>query len=103
LVTSIGSEGATPEVAATIAAGIDHLKGANCELAPVSAPYDLDGLRAIHATLIAAATARIVTRFPDRWREETTDIVRATADRGLALSAATYVDALDTSPRGVPM
>jgi aspartyl-tRNA(Asn)/glutamyl-tRNA(Gln) amidotransferase subunit A len=61
----------------------------------VSAPYDLDGLRAIHGTLTAAAAARIVTRFPDRWREDTTDIVRATAERGLALSAATYVDALD--------
>jgi Asp-tRNA(Asn)/Glu-tRNA(Gln) amidotransferase A subunit family amidase len=93
--TSIGSEGATPEVAATITAAIDRLKSANCELAPVSAPYALDGLRAIHGTLTAAAAARIVTRFPDRWREETTDIVRATAERGLALSAATYVDALD--------
>jgi aspartyl-tRNA(Asn)/glutamyl-tRNA(Gln) amidotransferase subunit A len=61
----------------------------------VSAPYDLDGLRAIHGTLIAAAAARIVTRFPDRWRGETTDIARATAERGLALSVATYVDALD--------
>ncbi len=93
--TSIGNEGATPEVAATIAAAIDRLQGANCKLAPVAAPYDLDGLRAIHGTLIAAAAARIVTRFPDRWREETTDIARATAERGLALSAATYVDALD--------
>ena len=34
-------------------------------------------LRAIHATLIAAAAARIVARFPDRWREETCDNVRA--------------------------
>jgi aspartyl-tRNA(Asn)/glutamyl-tRNA(Gln) amidotransferase subunit A len=93
--TSIGSEGATPEVAATVGAAIDRLRGTNCEVAPVSAPYDLEGLRAIHGTLIAAAAARIVTRFPDRWREETTDTVRATAERGLALSAATYVDALD--------
>jgi aspartyl-tRNA(Asn)/glutamyl-tRNA(Gln) amidotransferase subunit A len=93
--TAIGNEGATPEVAVTIAAAIHRLKGANCELTAVSAPYDLDGLRAIHGTLIAAAAARIVTRFPDRWREETTDVARATAERGLALSAATYVDALD--------
>lgn len=58
-------------------------------------PCDLDALRAIHGTLIAAAAARIVTRFPDRRREETTHIARATAERGVALSTATYVDALD--------
>ena len=61
----------------------------------MSAPTISTALRAIHGTLIAAAAARIVARFPDRWREEATDIVRATAERGLALSAATYVDALD--------
>jgi aspartyl-tRNA(Asn)/glutamyl-tRNA(Gln) amidotransferase subunit A len=93
--TRIGTEGATPEVAATIAAAADHLGNANCQVTPVSAPYDLDALRVIHGTLTAAAAARIVARFPDRWREETTDNVRAIAERGMALSAATYVDALD--------
>jgi aspartyl-tRNA(Asn)/glutamyl-tRNA(Gln) amidotransferase subunit A len=93
--TSIGSEGATAEVAAVVAAASARLKGANCEVAPVSAPYDLEGLRSIHSTLIVAAAARIVARFPDRWREETTDTIRTMAERGLALSAAAYVDALD--------
>ena len=93
--TSIGTEGATPEVAATVSAAVDRLAGANCTVTPVSAPYDLDALRAVMGTLTAAAAARIVARFPDRWREETTDIVRTTAERGCALSAATYVDTLD--------
>ncbi len=93
--TSIGAEGATPEVAATVAAAARGLADANCEVTPVSAPYDLGALRVIHGTLIAAAAARIVARFPDRWREETTDNVRATAERGMGLSAASYVDALD--------
>ena len=45
--------------------------------------------------LTAAAAARVVVRFPDRWRAETCENVRAAAERGLAISAAAYVDALD--------
>jgi aspartyl-tRNA(Asn)/glutamyl-tRNA(Gln) amidotransferase subunit A len=93
--TAIGDESATPEVAASVAAAVHGLAGANCVVAPVSAPFDLGALRAFHATLTAAAAARIVIRFPDRWRAETCDNVRAAAERGLALSAASYVDALD--------
>jgi len=93
--TAIGDESATPEVAASVAAAVHRLAGANCVVAPVSAPFDLGALRAFHATLTAAAAARIVIRFPDRWRAETCDNVRAAAERGLALSAASYVDALD--------
>jgi aspartyl-tRNA(Asn)/glutamyl-tRNA(Gln) amidotransferase subunit A len=93
--TAIGAEGAVPEVASSVAAAVGSLANANCEVAPVSAPFDLAALRAFHATLTAAAAARIVNRFPDRWREETCDNVRAAAERGLAISAATYVDALD--------
>ena len=93
--TAIGDEGATPEVAASVAAAVGGLAGANCEVAPVSAPFNLGALRAFHAVLTAAAAARIVVRFPDRWRTETCDNVRAAAERGLAISAAAYVDALD--------
>jgi aspartyl-tRNA(Asn)/glutamyl-tRNA(Gln) amidotransferase subunit A len=46
--------------------------------------------------LTAAAAARVVVRFPDRWRAETCDNVRAAAERGLAISAAADVDALAT-------
>lgn len=93
--TAIGAEGATPEVAATIAAAASALAGANCQVAPVQAPYDLGALRAIHGTLIAGAVARIVARFPNRWRTEASEPVKATAERGLALTSAAYVDALD--------
>jgi len=93
--TAIGDEGATPEVAASVSAAVSGLEGANCEVGPVSAPFDLGALRGFHATLTAAAAARIVVRFPDRWREDTCDNVRAAAERGLAITAAAYVDALD--------
>lgn len=93
--TAIGDEGATPEVAASVAAAVATLAGANCDVALISAPFDLAALRSFHATLTAAAAARIVVRFPDRWRTETCVNVRAAAERGLAISAAAYVDALD--------
>jgi aspartyl-tRNA(Asn)/glutamyl-tRNA(Gln) amidotransferase subunit A len=93
--TAIGDESATPEVAASVAASVHGLAGANCTVTAVSAPFDLGALRAFHATLTAAAAARIVVRFGDRWRGETCDNVRAAAQRGLALTAAAYVDALD--------
>ena len=93
--TAIGDEGAAPEVAASVAAAVASLAGANCEVVAVSAPFDLAALRAFHAVLTAAAAARIVVRFPDRWREETCPNVRAAAERGLTISAADYVNALD--------
>ncbi len=93
--TAIGNEGATPEVTDSVAAAVATLAKANCAVTPVSAPFDLAALRAFHATLTAAAAARIVVRFPDRWRAETCDNVRAAAERGLAITAAAYVDALD--------
>jgi aspartyl-tRNA(Asn)/glutamyl-tRNA(Gln) amidotransferase subunit A len=93
--TAIGDEGATPEVAVSVAAAVAGLAGASCEVAPVAAPFDLGALRTFHAVLTAAAAARIVLRFPDRWRAETCDNVRAAAERGLTISAAAYVDALD--------
>jgi aspartyl-tRNA(Asn)/glutamyl-tRNA(Gln) amidotransferase subunit A len=93
--TAIGAEGAVPEVATCVAAAVALLANANCDVAPVSAPFDLGALRTFHATLTAAAAARIVNRFPDRWRTDTCVNVRAAAERGLAISAASYVDALD--------
>jgi aspartyl-tRNA(Asn)/glutamyl-tRNA(Gln) amidotransferase subunit A len=93
--TEIGREGATPEVAATIADAVGRLAGADCEVSQVPAPYDLDTLRAVMGTLTAAAAARIVAKFPERWRQDTSDTVRATAERGFGLSAPAYVDALD--------
>jgi aspartyl-tRNA(Asn)/glutamyl-tRNA(Gln) amidotransferase subunit A len=93
--TAIGDEGATAEVAASVAAAVGGLAGANCDVVPVEAPFDLGALRGFHAVLTAAAAARIVVRFPDRWRNETCDNVRAAAERGLAISAPDYVNALD--------
>ena len=93
--TSIGDEGATPEVTASVAGAAGLLAGLGCAVTPVAAPYDLAGLRRIWGTLTAAGAARVALRFPDQWREAVTDSIRATVERGLALPATAYVDALD--------
>ena len=93
--TAVGDESATSEVAASVTTAVHALAGATCAVTPVPAPFDLAALRTFHATLTAAAAARIVGRFPDRWRAETCDNVRAAAERGLTISAGAYVEALD--------
>ncbi len=93
--TAIGAEGATPEVAASVAAAAETLAGLGCAVAPVPAPYDLAGLRRIWGTLTAAGAARVAARFPERWREAVTEGIRATVERGLALRATEHVEALD--------
>jgi aspartyl-tRNA(Asn)/glutamyl-tRNA(Gln) amidotransferase subunit A len=93
--TAIGDEGAISEVGASVAASVSALAHANCTVSAVSAPFDLAALRTLHGTLTAAAAARVMVRFPDRWRTETCDNVRAAVERGLAIPATAYVDALD--------
>jgi aspartyl-tRNA(Asn)/glutamyl-tRNA(Gln) amidotransferase subunit A len=93
--TAIGGEAATAEVAASTEAAVAQLAGAGCAMAPVVAPFDLAGLRVAWSTLTAAGAARVCARFPDRWRAEVTDSIRAIAERGMALPATAYVEAMD--------
>lgn len=89
--TAIGDEGATPEVAAAVRAAVARLGGG----VEVVAPYDLALLREVWGVLTAAGAARVVARFPERWREEVTNQIRGVAERGMALPATTYVEAMD--------
>ncbi len=93
--TAIGSEGATPDVVASVAAAAADLTTAQCDVVPVAAPFDLAALRSISDILGSAGMIRLAMRFPDRWRAEMSDNARAMAERGLTQTAATYVDALD--------
>ncbi|MDB5374055.1 MAG: amidase, partial [Belnapia sp.] len=90
--TAIGAEGATPEVAAAVRGAVDLLGGVATE---VAAPYDLALLREVWGTLTMAGAARVAARFPDRWREEATAQIRGLAERGMALPATAYVEAMD--------
>ena len=94
--TAIGDESATPEVATTIADAVERLGASGCTIEPATAPFDLKELRNLWGTLTAAGAARVAAKFPDRWRADLTTSVRDTAERGFALPASAYVNALDT-------
>lgn len=93
--TAIGDESADSSVVTAIEVGINHLARLDCAIEPCSAPFDLALLRGIWGTLTAAGAARVARRFPDRWRAEATDSIAATVERGLALPATSYVEAMD--------
>jgi aspartyl-tRNA(Asn)/glutamyl-tRNA(Gln) amidotransferase subunit A len=93
--TAIGDEVCDAEVEASIAQAVEILKGLGCDVEPARAPFDLASLRELWGTLTAAGAARVAARFPDRWRTETTDSIRATVERGLSLTATAYAEALD--------
>ncbi len=93
--TAIGKEGATPEVAASVAATVELLGSLGCEVVPAMAPFDLALLRSLWGTLTAVGAARVAARFPERWREDATPMIRATIERGMGLPATAYVDAMD--------
>ncbi len=93
--TAIGDEGATPEVAASVAAAVGLLGRLGCEVVPAKAPFDLGLLRSLWGTLTAVGAARVAARFPERWQADATPMIRAAVERGMALPATAYVDAMD--------
>ena len=93
--TAIGDECADAAVTNVIEAAIDQLARLGCTIVPCSAPFDLSVLRGIWSIFTAAGAARVALRFPDLWRAEVTESIAATVERGLALSATSYVEAMD--------
>lgn len=93
--TAIGDESADTSVVTAIEIGAGHLARLDCAVEPCSAPFDLALLRSIWDTLTVAGAARVARRFPDRWRAEVTDSIAAMVERGLALPATSYVEAMD--------
>ena len=93
--TAIGGESATPEVAASVAAAAELLGRLGYEVVPAQAPFDPAALRSLWGTLTAVGAARVAVRFPERWRADTTPMIRAAVERGMALPATAYVEAMD--------
>lgn len=93
--TAIGEERSDGAVADSVAASLRHLEALGCAVAPCAPPFDLALLREIWGVLTAAGVARVARRFPDTWQREATPAIAATVERGLALSATAYVEALD--------
>lgn len=93
--TAIGEQCSDAAVAHAVEAGVDQLGRLGCSIEARDAPFDLAMLQDLWGTLTAAGAARVALRFPDRWRTEVTDSIAATVERGLALPATSYVEAID--------
>lgn len=95
LFTSVNGEMADDAVVQAVEHAAGQLTALGVIVEPCSPPFDLDLLRGIWSTLTAAGAARVAARFPDRWPTEVTAPIATVIERGLALSAASYVEALD--------
>jgi aspartyl-tRNA(Asn)/glutamyl-tRNA(Gln) amidotransferase subunit A len=68
LVTDANGEPVDPEVRANVTAAATVLAGLGYGVEIGAAPYDLEEVRAVYATLAAAGAARVLERFPE-WRD----------------------------------
>ncbi len=93
--TAIGQEHADEAVGASVEAAMQVLAGCDCTVEPCKPPFDLAALRDIWGIFTAVGAARVAAKFLDRWRAEVTTSIGAAIERGLALPATGYVEALD--------
>jgi len=93
--TAIGQEHADEAVSTSVEAALQVLAGFDCTVEPCKPPFDLTALRDIWSIFTAVGAARVAAKFPDRWRAEMTTSIGAAVERGLALPATAYVEALD--------
>lgn len=84
-----------PEVEAAVKECASVLEAAGYDIVPRAAPYDVALVRKVWGVLSCAGAARAAELHPDRWRQEASAAIAATAARGLGLSAVDYVRALD--------
>jgi Asp-tRNA(Asn)/Glu-tRNA(Gln) amidotransferase A subunit family amidase len=93
--TGIGEEAASSEVAASHAEALRCLEGLGCVIEPCPPPFDLADLREIWDILTTVGAARAAARFGDTWKTLATSQIAALVERGLAVPATSYVNALD--------
>ena len=93
--TSIGKESASAEVAASHAAELQRLERLGYMVEPCPPPFDLTEIREIWDTITAVGAARAAARFGDSWKTLATSQIAGLVERGLAVPATVYVNALD--------
>jgi aspartyl-tRNA(Asn)/glutamyl-tRNA(Gln) amidotransferase subunit A len=93
--TKIGEEGASSEVAASLAEALRHLEELGYAVEPCPPPFDLAQIREIWDTITAVGAARAAAQFGDKWKTLATSQIAALVERGLAVPATSYVNALD--------
>ncbi len=93
--TSIGEEGASSEVAASHADALRRLELLGYLVEPCPPPFDLAEIREMWDTITSVGAARAAARFGDKWKTLATSQITSLVDRGLAVPATRYVNALD--------
>jgi len=90
----IGEDASDSEVSTALAAILTQLESLGHIVRPVPPPFDLDRLRSVWPILSAAGAARVAKRDP-AWRDKLSPAMVEVAEKGLALTATDYVNALD--------
>jgi aspartyl-tRNA(Asn)/glutamyl-tRNA(Gln) amidotransferase subunit A len=93
-VTGIAGAPLDREIAGAVMAAAALLRGLGHTVEAGAAPYELARIEEIWSTLTAAGLARALSAHED-WRDKVQPASLAIAERGAAVSAAQYVEALD--------
>ena len=93
--TSIGEECASSQVVASHAEALRRLEGLGYIVEPCPPPFDLAEIREIWDTITAVGAARAAIRFGDAWKTLATTQIASLVERGLAVPATSYVNAVD--------
>jgi len=91
---SVGDEGSDDEVCTSLSSVLNQIRNLGHAVHRVAPPFDLAQLRSVWPILSAAGAARVARRDP-QWRDKLTPAMAELVEKGLALSAADYVEALD--------
>src|SRR5262245_15830455 len=92
--TSVGPDGASAEVGRPHSGALRQLEQLGCIIGPCTAPFDIEELRGIWDTITAVGAARAAVRFAHGWKSMATRQIAELVERGLAVPATSYVNAL---------
>src|SRR5262249_51712118 len=90
-----GPNGASAEVVASHAEALRQLGQLGYTIEPCIAPFDIKEIPGIWDTLTAVGAARAAIRFGDSWKTMARRQIAELVERGLAVPATSYVNALD--------
>lgn len=93
-VTGIGSEPVDREISASVAHAAARLAALGHDVAEGPAPFDLEQVDELRATLSGAAVARVVTAH-EGWRDQVGPAIAAVGEAGTSITAVDYLKALD--------
>jgi aspartyl-tRNA(Asn)/glutamyl-tRNA(Gln) amidotransferase subunit A len=93
--TSIGTESASMEVISSHAEALRQLAQLGYVIEPCAPPFNIVEIREIWDTLNSVGAARAAVRYGDSWSALATSQIAGLVERGLTVTATTYVNALD--------